>query len=407
MRATQQTRPRFLIPTGWWIVIGSAVCMMTSGGLSFWSLGVYVKPLEDEFGWSRAQVSGATSISFLVGGLLGTLSGWVVDRSGVRPPLLFGAAGLGISLFLLAGVQNLWQFYALYACVALSRVWVNYIPFLRLMTRWFPERMGAPLGVMGLGASAAGLIYVPLSTLLVTTVGWRSGYTVSAAILLAVTVPIILMLRAPAGGTGGSRDPAERPHISLRQALRMRSFWLLAVALGLFFGGFMSFSFHSVPVFLSRGMSQAEAAGVVSAIALTATIARLTAGPMVDRITRFRLVAPLSGLAPALGLTVLALGQGLPALALFVLLWAVGTAVGPIMESVLLARMFGTGSFGAILGALGLAEMVGTVIGPYAGGALFDATGSYTWALLLYAGGFLISATAFALGDYRRPPERS
>lgn len=397
----------WLVPTGWWIVIGSAVCMMTSGGLSFWALGVYVKPLEDEFGWTRAEVSAATSISFLVSGLLGTLSGWVVDRSGVRPPLLFGAVGLGISLFLLAGVQNLWQFYVLYACVALARVWVNYIPFLRLMTRWFPERMGAPLGVMGLGASASGLVYVPLSTFLVTTIGWRNGYMVSAAVLLAVTVPIILMLRAPAGDAGASREHAERPHIPLRQALRMRSFWLLAVALGLFFGGFMSFSFHSVPVFLSRGMSQAEAAAVVSAIALTATIARLTAGPLVDRIARLRLIAPLSGLAPALGLIVLALGQGLPALAVFVLLWAVGTAVGPIMESVLLARLFGTGSFGAILGALGVAEMVGTVIGPYVGGALFDATGSYTWALLLYAGGFLISATAFALGDYRRPPDKS
>lgn len=391
----------WLIPTGWWIVIGSAVCMMTSGGVSFWSLGVYVHPLEQEFGWSRAQTSGATSISFLVGGLLGPLSGWVVDRSGVRPPLLFGALGLGITLVMLSGMQNLWHFYLLYACAAVARVWVNYIPFLRLMTRWFPDRMGAPLGVMGLGASAGPLVFVPLSTVLVTSGGWRSSYLVSAAVLLAVTLPIILMLRAPAGDASASRDRAERPHIPLRQALRMRAFWLLAVALGLFFGGFMSFSFHSVPVFLSRGMSQAEAAGVVSAIALTATIARLLAGPLTDRVMKLRLVAPLSGLAPALGLIVLALGQGLPALAVFVLFWAVGTAIGPIMESVLLARLFGTGSFGAILGALGVAEMVGTVIGPYAGGALFDATGSYTWALLLYAGGFLISATAFALGDYR------
>lgn len=395
-----------LLPTGWWIVAGSAVCMMTSGGLSFWSLGVYVKPLEDDFGWNRAQVSAAVSLSQLVSGILGPLSGAVVDRSGVRPPLLFGALGLGAALFLLSGVQGLIQFYLLYVGVALARVWVNYIPFLRLMTRWFPDRMGAPLGVMGLGASASGLVFVPLSTWLVTSFGWRTSYVASAAVLLAITVPIVLMLRAPPGDAARGPTSEPRDSIGLRTALRMRAFWLLAVALGLFFGGFMSFSFHAVPVFLSRGMNQAEAAAVVSAIALTATIARLLAGPLSDRVTRLSLFASLSGLAPAAGLTVLALSQGLPALAVFVLLWSVGTAIGPIMESILLARLFGTGSFGAILGALGVAETVGTVLGPYAGGALYDATGSYTFALLLYAGGFLISATAFALGDYRRSPSR-
>jgi len=399
----EKARP-WLLPTAWWIVIGSALCMMTSGGLSFWSLGVYVKPLEDEFGWTRAQVSAAVSISQLVSGLFGPLSGTVVDRSAVRPPLLFGALGLGTALFLLSGVQTLGHFYLLYVAVALARVWVNYIPFLRLMTRWFPDRMGAPLGIMGLGASASGLVFVPLSTLLVTSVGWRISYMASAGVLLAVTVPIILLLRAPTGGP--ARDPVSGPRasISLRTALRMPPFWLLAVALGLFFGGFMSFSFHAVPVFLSRGMSQTEAAGVVSASALTATVARLLAGPLADRITRLSLFASLAGLAPAAGLTLLALGQGLPALVLFVLLWSIGTAIGPIMESMLLARVFGTSSFGAILGALGVAETVGTVLGPYAGGALYDTTGTYTSALLLYAVGFLISATAFAIGDYHRRP---
>ena len=374
--------------------------MMATSGLSFWTMGVYVHPLEEEFGWTRSQTSGATSISFLVSGLLGPYSGSVIDRSGVRRPLLLGALGLFFVLMLLSGTQSLWQFYALYALMAVARVWVNYIPFLRLVARWFPQRMGAPVGVMGLGWSAAGLVFVPMATWLVGSLGWRGSYFASAFVLLTFTIPIILLLKAPGTLARPATVARLATEFTLREALRMRGFWMLALALGLFFGGTMSFSFHAVPVFLSRGLSDVEAAWWVGAIALATTVFRLGAGPLADRVGRLHLFAPVAGLAPALGLIALALGEGGGTMVLFVLLWGLGTAVGPIMESVLTTRLFGTASFGAILGALGVAETVGTVLGPIAGGAIYDASGSYNGALVLYACGFLVAAGAFVLGRH-------
>src|SRR5205823_458608 len=150
--------------------------------------------------------------------------------------------------------------------------------------------------------------------------------------------------------------------------------------------------FHAVPLFLSRGFSDQEAAGWVSAIAAGGTAGQLGLGYLVDRLPDLRKLAMLAGLAPALALGLLAVSDGPPALLAFVGLWSVGTAIGPLVESVMRARLFGTASFGAIVGAIGVAETAGAIIGPLVGGAVYDTTGGYTAALIFYAAGFLLTA---------------
>lgn len=389
---------------GWWMVAASAICMMVGSGLTIWALGVYVRPLEQEFGWSRAEVSAATSIVFLIAGITGPISGAVTDRSGVRPPILLGALGLAGSLALISQVQTLWQLYVLYGLMAFSRAWVHYIPFLRLVARWFPDRMGAPVGVMGIGFSAAALVFVPAVTVLEEAAGWRGSLLVSAALVLGIIFPVGLLLRAPAGPLRPTvaQPPKGAPQdFTLSRALRSAPFWHLCLALGLFYGNLMSFNFHTVPIYLARGLDPGEAALWVGVMSALTTVIRFGLGYLVDRSNRLRPMAVVSGATPAAGLLVLAFTSGTPGIVAFVLLFSVGSAIGPLMESVLIIRTFGTASFGAILGAVGVAETVGSVVGPYVGGALYDATGSYTAALLIYAAGFAVCAASFMFGRYR------
>lgn len=398
-------RPILGLSAGWWVVLGCSLCMMVGGGLSFWALGIYVRPLEAEFGWSRAAISGATSVMFLVGGITGPFVGMAVDRWGVRWPIVLGAAFLCLVYLMLARLDSLWQFYALFGLMAFVRAWVNYIPFFWLVSRWFPDRMGAPVGIMGVGFSAAGLVFVPLVTWMVSSFGWRWSFALSGMMIVAVTVPIGLLLKAPPAAIAGKPSAAlERPasEFTLRRALRTRAFWLLAVALGLFFMGLVSFMFHAVPFYLSRGFTEGQAAAWVGASAALATAIRFGLGYVVDRLDDLKKFAVASPIALACAMALLTQSTEPAAIVVFVLLWSFGTAGGPILESVLVTRTFGTASFGAILGALGVAETVGNIVGPLLGGAVYDATGAYTAALVFYAAAFLVAAGAFALGDYRR-----
>jgi predicted MFS family arabinose efflux permease len=392
---------------GWGIVLGATICGMVTGGLTMWALGIYVQPLEAEFHWTRAEISFGTSITFLIGGITGPFVGIAIDRWGARRPILLGTLLLAAVYIINSQLNTLWEFYLLYALMSFARAWVNYIPFNALIARWFPNRMGSALGVMSLGFSASGLVFVPLVTWLVATFGWRQTFVAGGAIILAVMAPIVLfVLRDPPNqqrgpAPGQAHLPPVARGVTLQEAVRTRTFWLLAVALSAFFGGLTSFTFHSVPFFLSRGFSDSEAAGWVSAVAAVGVFTRVGLGLLTDRIRDLRRFAVVAGVAPALALGVLAASTEPPAMVVFVLLWASGTAIGPLMESVLLVRAFGTASFGTILGALGVAETVGTIIGPWVGGAVFDATGGYTPALLFYAAGFSLTAVAFSLGDFR------
>ncbi|HCV00092.1 MAG TPA: hypothetical protein DGL25_02725, partial [Dehalococcoidia bacterium] len=97
---------------GWWLLIGSVFAVALIAGTSFWSIGLYVDPLESEFGWSRWQVSGGFSIAQLMSGLAAPLIGFGTDRYGPRRMILVGTVLTAASYMLMATISELWQWYA-------------------------------------------------------------------------------------------------------------------------------------------------------------------------------------------------------------------------------------------------------------------------------------------------------
>ncbi|MDA1062614.1 MAG: MFS transporter, partial [Chloroflexi bacterium] len=146
---------------GWWLLAGSVAAMALGSGVSFWSFGLYVEPFEDEFGWSRAEVSLAFSIALLAGGLAGPLIGRWIDLRGPREVILVGAVMTALSYALLASTDNLWQWYLFSAINGVFRQMMFFIPFQALIARWFERRRAMALSILGTGFSLGGVVVVP------------------------------------------------------------------------------------------------------------------------------------------------------------------------------------------------------------------------------------------------------
>lgn len=392
---------------GWWLLAGSVVAMGLGSGVSFWSFGLYISPLEEEFGWSRAEVSLGFSVSLLISGLTGPFIGRWIDARGARVAIVVGATLTAATYLLLATTSELWQWYVYSSVNAVFRQMMFFIPFQALISRWFDRRRGTALGILGTGFSLGGFAVVPLMRLVIDQVGWEGSFIFSGIAIVAVFVPIGLLLvrNSPADvGTvpDGELLTRDKPYraraltgLTLGQALATPLFWVLAFAMMLFFYGLFGWLVHMVPFYESVGISRGVAAALVSAAAGVGMLTRLAFGLLADRIRRIENAAMgLLGFLMA-GMTTLILDSGTAGIAVYLVFWVVGSGGGPLLEPLLLTRAFGLAHFGAILGAFIVVETIGFIISPVVAGAMFDSTGSYDWVLVMFLGAFAVSFALF------------
>ena len=396
---------------GWWLLAGSIAAMALGSGVSFWAFGLYIEPLEDQFGWSRGEVSGALSLGVLSGGLAGPLTGRWVDTRGPREVILFGAVTTALTYCLLATTSELWQWYLYSMINGFFRQMMFFIPFQALISRWFDRRRGVALSILGTGFAIGGMVIVPVMRAVIDTLGWGASFVFSGVVIALLFVPLgaLLVRNDPselgvepdgallAGGrpeAGGSA--VQRTGLTLRAALRTPHFWLVGFGFAFLFFGMFGMLVHQVPLYVSIGVSRETAALIVSVTAGLGMGSRLAFGMIVDRLRRFEhlVIAMCACLAGAL--VALLLDSGAVGITVFVVFWVCGTGGGPIVEAMLLTRMFGLAHFGTLLGAMLVIEEIGLVLSPTIAGWIFDATGSYDLALVLFACTFGLSALFFA-----------
>ena len=383
---------------GWWMLAGAVVSVAIASGVSFWSFGLYVEPTEQEFGWSRAEVSGGFSIALLMSGFAAPPIGNWVDRYGPRRLIIIGASLTALTYLLLATTSELWQWYVYHSLNAVFRQMMFFIPFQTLVSRWFDRRRGIAVGVLATGFSLGGFAVVPIWRLVIDAVEWDGSFVVSGIVIAAVQVPLALfLLRDHPSDVGANVDgdrsrPATTARaraltgVTVREAMRTPLFWLIAFALMAFFYGMFGWMIHAVPYYESVGVSPGWAAALVSLAAGGGIVSRLCFGFLADRIRSIEAASVV--LALFLGsamVTLLATDGSVPGIAIFLALWIVGSGGGPMIEPLLLTRSFGVAYFASILGVVAVIETSGQILSPAIAGAIFDATGSYDWALVMFA----------------------
>jgi MFS family permease len=401
---------------GWWVVLAAGIGLSVhSGPIIVSTFGVFLKPLSQEFGWSRAEVSLAFSLATLVVTGAMPFIGRLVDRLGARRVIVPSALlfGLGLmSLYFLTA--SLWHYYAISLFMGVVGSGTTPVPYSKVISHWFDKKRGLALALAMTGISLGAFIMPPLAQALITGVGWRQAYGVLGLLTVAGTLPVVglllkespqLMGLAPDGGPGTDAGLAARhgqeQGPSGAEAWHTAPFWLMAGAFFLVSVSFHGFIIHLVPLLTDRGVSPQSAALAMSVAAIGGLVGRLGCGYLLDRVfAPYVAVGFFGGFA----LGIFLLWSGAVGGWVFVAVVLVGLGVGAELDVMpyMVSRYFGLRAFGEIYSYAFAAFVLGAVIGPLLMGAGFDATGSYRLAL----GGFVLPPLMAAglmtqLGPYR------
>ncbi|HEX5093612.1 MAG TPA: MFS transporter [Burkholderiales bacterium] len=358
----------------------------------WYSYSVILVALLHEFGWSRSVLAGAFSTFTLVHGAVNPLVGALCDR--VRPSRLVTVGGVALSFALWADsmIAAPWQLYLSFGLLtAASVAAAGWIPALVQVQREFQDRLGLALGIVSSGVGVGMLLVVPLTQLLIDAYGWRTAFRVLAAVCAVWIVPTSLLLARSARGSPPPAPAAGRPgagtRVTLGQALRGAPLWLMISAF--FFGNICSQTLHvhQVAYLVDHGVAAIVAASVVGVVGFSSIVGKTGGGWISDRIEREKVYVAGIGIMLASVAVLASLGQAPASAAIYGygVLLGLGYSVTASLIPAMVSDRFSGPHFGAIVGIGLLGSAVGSAVGPWMAGFLFDRTGSYAVAFSIAA----------------------
>jgi len=363
-----------------------AACFVTQGVTigGMFAYGVFFPELENEFGWSRAMISGASSLAFVIMGVLAVVAGKLNDRTGPRVLITVSALFFGVGYALLSRLESPWELFVFYGVLAGIGYSTHDVVTLSTLARWFVRRRGMMTGIAKVG-TGVGQLLVPLSAAsLIAAFGWRSAALVIGTVSLVILVLVAHVMRRDPQAVGqhpdgikidtrGASADAMEIGLTLAEAAVTRQFWILCAAQLTVFFCLLTVMIHIVPHATDLGVAPAVAATILSTIGAVSIAGRLTIGTLFDRLggRRSLMICFVVLLA---SFAVLQIGEA--TWMLFVFAGVYGFAHGGFFTvmSPTLAELFGTGSHGVIFGIVLFSGTIGGAIGPLLAGSLFDAT---------------------------------
>lgn len=380
---------------GWTTLLGSFIGI--AAGVSstyFYSLGIFLKPVGESFGWTRGQASLGPLVGTLAAAIAAPLTGWVIDRLGPVVMAVVSMMVLAAGFALLgSATSGLVSFLIVIGIMSLLNVGSSPMSYSRLLVADFDRHRGVALGIAltgtGIGAALLPTFLVPY----IAAHGWRSGYHQLAVGVLLASLPVALLLinrwRTPAPDPRSARVAS--PPIAV---WRDPMFRLLATIFFLAATAVLGTVVHFVALLMDAGIDAARAGRLTGIIGLSVIGGRLIGGVLLDRVPAQWVTAGLF-LCSAVGMTCLAVGGAAAAVPGAL---AVGLGVGAEVDLIayLVSRHFPAASYGAFYGGIYGAFLVGGAGGPALIGVLFDVSGGYTWPLMVSAT-LLIVASLLAL----------
>jgi MFS family permease len=405
--STAQNR---VAPYAWVVVAVLAVTLTIASGARF-LFGVVLKPVSEEFGWNRAQLTGAVMLAMIVLSICQPLVGILIDRIGAKKILVGGIALLGLSLIPFSFVTSLWQIYVLYGLLmSFGLAAASPVLATSIVGRWFTTNRGLAMSVATSGSAFGQLLIVPIATWIMLTTSWQTTYRVLAVALLAVAVPLsaIFLRDAPRAAAAGEATPAE-DGLTLREAVAHPAFWILAFGF-VVCGWTMAFpNTHFLAYADDMGMSVLHAANTISVTAIFSILGSVLLGLAADRFRRSSVLALTYALRGLAFLLLLLLPTGNLLYVYGLVLGISWTATTPLTAAIAVDR-YGPRHLGFIFGSLFTFMNLGFGFGSFLGGVIFEASGGYQSALIVNVALGVAAAFAAALVPYvgherqRRPP---
>jgi MFS family permease len=375
-----------------WAVLGAlTLCMLAASGLRA-VFGVYIKPMEHEFGWSRGALSGAAAVSLLLLGATGPFWGRLADRWGPRRVVAIGLVLLGAGVVGSAFIQTLWHVYVTAGLMALGAGGVALTTGSTVISRWFEARRGLAIGIAGGAMSAGQLVVIPLATGLTLAYGWRVSFLWLGLGLFLLVLPVgIAWLRddpeerghAPYGSTGPLRTAAQAAavqragRVGFAEASRVPSFWLLMATF--FVCGYTSNGIvltHFMPHALEHSFTELQASAALGVMGAMNVLGTIGSGWICDRFGRR---GPLAFYYFVRGLSLLFLLYvwNVPSLHVWAAIFGLNYISTVPPTTTLTANIFGRYSVGELSGWIFFAHQAGAALGAALAGWIFEWSGSY------------------------------
>jgi MFS family permease len=370
---------------GYIVAAVAGVLQIIMWGL-FNTYGVFFLPMHDEFGWSRAAISGARSFSMLVWGFISIILGGLNDRYGPRIIMAVCGCFLGAGYFLMSQVSTIWQLYMFYGIIIGIGVSATDVVLLSTVARWFTKKRGTITGIVKVG-TGLGMFIMPLAVDgLISSYDWRNTYMILGIIALIFVVSVSQLLRKEpdniqqGSGTAKRDTPSNirisQSGLSLHDATHTTRLWITGIMYLTLWFCVNIVLVHLVPHAMDLGISSTKAAGLLSSIGVISIAGRLVIGPSSDRIG-CRKSMIICCLMFVVSFSLLLMAREFWFLILFAAIYGFAHGGYATLISPLVAELFGMRSHGAILGIIIFLGTIGGAAGPVFAGYLFDTTGSY------------------------------
>ena len=378
-----------------WRPLGAALVgkVFSFGTIPVYLVGVLTNPLGEAFGWSRAEVALSFTFATMTAASLAPLVGWLCDRYGARPLVIWGTVGYGLGMAII-GTSSGWlpRFYASWSIATVLGMGASSIALTRSVAGWFERKRGMAFGILLSGSGLAALFIPPFVATLMEHFNWRAGFFGVSALILLVGVPVLILGLKDAPRKPPERPPEKheapapagqvRPSSGFRLAVHSRTFWIMAIAFCSATFGLSGMIASFAPILEDAGYGRQQAAALFGLIGLFIMVGRVGAGYLIDYVW-----------APGLAFVALAIGAAacglltLPELPVWMVVCAaacLGVSAGAKFAALpyMISREFDLASYGRVYSLIMICQAFITASSPVIFGFTFDLQGSYLLVLL-------------------------
>ena len=387
----KEKQPRFFY--GWYIVGACVLITLYTGGVVHFGFTAVFEPIAEEFGWTYAQVSLASSLRGLEMGLLAPLVGFLVDRYGPRRLIFLGSIIAFSGFFLLSQTNSLLTFYIAFGLLAVGMSTTAGTVLLTPIANWFRRRAGIAMGIVASGFGLGGLL-VPIVTVLIDTLEWRTAMTVVGIGMLVIVLPLSFLVRHKPEPYGyvpdgeridfgddidiTSSKPSDEINITLKQAFKSRTFWQLgfsSMCHAFVVGAVVT---HMMPYLSSVDIARTTSSIVAFVLPSLSIVGRLSSGWLAIRYGSRRIFS-IGFILMTIGVFIFAYisNQIFLLVIPFIITFSTGWGLSVTSRLTFMRESFGRVNFGKIMGFISGMMMVGHVTGAPLAGWVFDTWDSY------------------------------
>lgn len=389
---------------GWFVVSGALFSQVAMVGFFSYVFSLLVLPLQTSFDASRTEVMYSMSFTAMLGLFLAPAIGVMADKYPIRWLMALGAAIFGGGLFALSLTQTLLQFTLLFGLVmGLSNQLLGPLCGSAIISRWFTDSRGKALGLAATGSSLGGILLPALFVYWLKDDGdWRSALqNLSYGVLFILLPYLIIVMRdfsqqQQVNQTNQNiednplKQNSEHNEYTLKQIIKDSNYWIVGISMALLFSTYSALLANLTPYLLGQGLDKAIAAQAIMVIAISGLVGKISFGYAADKVS-LRLALSVTQLAVIGGLLLLAAGPSYWVITLALAILGLSTGGMLPVWGALLAAIFGTVSYGRVMGLMMPLIVLIVIPGYSLAGYLSDQSGSYGLCFVIFSAVIAIS----------------